>query len=334
MVDRSRLLCVEKYKLLLMLAMLYVCSTGAAFGQGKAFAALKPERVETGDTFSLIVIVSDVKSQPKSVDFAPWADLFPRQNILKQSDWRRSGTQWVQQFTLIAFDSILLELPALSVLLPAGKPLITNALTLNVYPTRFSDPNDPEPIRDIFREPISWLDYWPWATGVFCIMAVLFWLIRSMFRRPQPVIIPIPIPLPSISASEIALRKLDELQSLQLWKKGELKEHYAALSLIIRAYLETQYSIAALESTTAEIMPLLVSTNLPATQLPFMREILHQTDMVKYAKSKPADNRHEAVLEKARMLITPNYQQQSRLKKEPAGKIPPPKPGTNRYEPL
>lgn len=302
--------------------------------QGKAIASIKPERVETGDSIALFVIVSGINTKPKSVDFAPWLAFFPPANILSKSDWRKSGEQWVQQFKLIAFDSTKMELPPLTVLLAAGKPLTTNNLSLTVFPTPGNDIDDMAPMRDIYREPVAWMDYWPWGAGALALIVFAVWYIRKMNRRPKPVQLPILETAPPVSAREIALQKIDALQKAQLWKKGQTKEHYAELSLIVREYLESTYNIAALESTTLEILPLLKKSSFPAAQMALLREILNQTDMVKYAQTQPLEPAHEAIVDKARILISPGFSK----KQESPATVPiekkPPKPHTGNYEPL
>lgn len=322
----------KKHKALLRLGLLLALSFGAlhlAQAQVKAFASFKPERVETGDTFALIVIVSGVNSTPKDVDFVSWSDVFPASNILRRDPWKRSGAQWMRQYTLIAFDSANLALPPLTVLLPVGKPLTTNELTLNVFPTRGSELSEMAPMRDIYREPVSWLDYWPWAAGVLVVLLLLIWYLRKINRKPvAPVVVQAAPQPPPVSATDIALQKLDNLHQQALWKKGQVKEHHAALSLIVREYLETQYGIAALESTTSETLQMLSTTGFSKNQAPLLQEILQKTDLVKYAQSQPPDTFHESVLEKARTLIIPV------LTKPRDNSQPPIKPEKGGYQPL
>jgi hypothetical protein len=273
--------------------------------QPKAFATLKPDRVETGDTFLLTVIVSGVKTSPKDVDFVSWANILPANNILRRSEWRKTGSQWVRQFTLISFDSSSLELPSLTILQSVGTPLYTNTLSLTVFPSAGKELADMAQMRDIYREPVSWLDYWPLAVGALLMLLLGYWFLRRAKRR-VPVVVAAPvIPSPTISATEIALTKLQELQNRQAWKKGDIKEHYAELSLIVREYLENQYHFQALESTTIEIGQLLSSLNMSKSQISAYSDILSQTDMVKYAQSQPPENTHDAIIEKARTLILP-----------------------------
>jgi len=303
--------------------------------QPKAFASLQPERIETGDTTGLLILVSGLNSAPKDVDFSPWAAVLPVSNIIGRSDWRRSGTQWTRRFTLIAFDSARLELPPLNVRVASGKPLETNELTLTVFPTRTGrEITDMAKIRDIRREPESWLDYWPWAIGVLTGLILLVWRLGKRKAKPEPVVSQITSELPLVSATEMALQKLSQLQQKQLWKNGQTKEHYAELSLILREYLEKHYGIAALESTTDEIQKMLTATDFPIGLRPDLKELLKKTDLVKYAQSQPAEAVHEQVLLKARALIAPG-QVKPQERTKTATKTPvPPKAKSGKYEPL
>ena len=317
---------------------------GYLSAQPKAFASLQPERIETGDTTVLIVLVSGLSAEPKDVDFSPWAAAFPLSNIIGRSDWRRSGTQWTRRFTLIAFDSATLELPPLLVRLGSGKPLETNGVSLTVFPTRGGhEITDMAKIRGIRREPESWMDYWPWGAGVLAGLLFFIWLLRKKRQNPMPVHVQTIAVTPPVSASELALQKLAQLQQKQLWKNEQTKEHYAELSLILREYLEMRYSIAALESTTAEIQKMLTATDFPVAARVDLKELLLKTDLVKYAQSQPEETVHEAALTKARELVAPR----SALKRPseslplnaespqlPSKKILPQKPKSGKYESL
>lgn len=300
--------------------------------QPKAIASLKPERIETGDTAVLLLLISGLNSQPKDVDFGPWATVLPPANIIRRSDWKRSGTQWIRSFTLIAFDSATLALPPLRVRLLSGTSLETNPLKLTVFPTRGGrEITDMAKIRDIRREPETWLDYWPWLLGALLVMGALVWWLRKNRRKPK-VLIPqtAPAPPPILSSSEQALQKLAQLKQKQLWKNGQTKEHYAELSLILREYLETRFKIAALESTTAEIQQMLKATDFPMLSRNDLKAILEKTDLVKYAQSQPSEAAHEEILLKAQELVAPLQAK----KPEPPPKKSSPKSNTGKYEPL
>ncbi len=281
-----------------------------AGAQPTATAILRPDRIEAGDTSSLWVFVSGVGPQPGEVDFVSWASLIPSANILtRKSEWRRSGAQWVSRYTLILFDSATLELPPLAINLSAGTPLNTNPLKLRVLPVAGdAEIENMEAVRDISREPESWTDYLPWGAGALLLLLLTIWMIRRVNRRPKQVPIAEPIsPQPLVSPYEHALKLLDDLKRRKPWKHGEAKEYYAELSLILREYLENRYRIPAQESTTAEVSGMLQSAGFPNQLVAVAIELLSRTDLVKYAKSTPAESIHEKSLEDARILIVKSH---------------------------
>ncbi|MEO6039182.1 MAG: hypothetical protein ABIQ93_12285 [Saprospiraceae bacterium] len=270
--------------------------------QATATASMEPELVETGDTFRLRILVSGTTVEPGQVDFGAWAAQLPAKNILSHSGWRRSGPQWVQNFTLITFDSATLNLPPLSVRLHLGETARTNPLQLTVKPTSAqADVNTMATIRDIDRSAVNWLEYWPWALGA----CVLLLAARRLFRRkksPPPVILASPEP-PATPLHAESLQKITLLERKRLWEKDQIKEHYAELSLIVREYLEKRYGIPALESTTIEIEKLLKTTDFPKVLNLAIQDLLSKADLAKYAQSSPPAAFHEKAIEKARSMI-------------------------------
>ncbi len=289
--------------------LLLACSflfTSSLTAQPKAFVSLQPARIETGDTTGLILLVSGLSTEPKEIDFSPWASILPPANIIAHTDWHRSGALWTRRFTLIAFDSATLVLPPLKVRVAVGNPLETNELTLTVFPTRSGKSiTEMAKIRDIRRELESWRDYWAWGAGLLVLLLILGWWLRKNRHKKAPEMVQATPDSISISASELALQKIAELQQKKLWKHGLMKDHYVALSLILREFVESQYGIAAMESTTTEIRQLLKATDFPDKLRPELNELLLKSDMVKYAQSQLSDSSHETLLEKARALIVP-----------------------------
>ncbi|MEO6760100.1 MAG: hypothetical protein ABIO24_11655 [Saprospiraceae bacterium] len=271
--------------------------------QADATASLQPERIETGDTFQLRILISGTSVEPGTVDFGPWAALLPAKNILSRSGWHRSGPQWVQNFTLVTFDSAILDLPALSVRLHLGETARTNPLRLTVVPTPAeADVNTMASIRDIERSPSGLLDYWPWALAGLILLIVL----NRLFRRKKiavPLVVAAPLEALPPPVHAEALQKITRLERKRLWEKDQVKEHYAELSLIVREYLEKRYGIPAMESTTMEIEKLLKTTDFPKTLNLAIQDLLSKADLAKYAQSSPPAAFHEKAIEKARAMI-------------------------------
>jgi len=275
-----------------------------AYTQITANATLNPDRIETGDTFLLRILVSGTKVEPRQVDFSTWKSIPVAPVQVSQTRWSRSGAQWVQQFTLIAFDSAEMELPALTVYFHIGEPARTNTMHLTVMPTPgTADPTDIETIRDIQRTPDAWTDYWPWMAAAAALLVLIIWYMQRKKPKRIQVVLPLQPILPDIPAHEQALQKLRVLEEEKMWKKGDLKEYYAQLSLILREYLQQRYGILALESTTIEITAMLKATSFPKMFNKVLQELLTASDMVKYAQSQPADNLHQKALENTRSLV-------------------------------
>jgi flagellar basal body-associated protein FliL len=91
-----------------------------------------------------------------------------------------------------------------------------------------------------------------------------------------------------------ALLELKRLENSRYLIQDEFKKYYSELTQIVRAYLEEDVHVAALESTTTELiakMELLKDSgrlNIKENTLEQFEKILHTADLVKFAKSKPS----------------------------------------------
>lgn len=288
------------YKITLFLFCLAL-STGLS-AQAVANAVLNKTIVETGDTFTLRILVHNAPAEPLKVDFTSWAPFVTTENIVSESQWSRTGRRWQREYTLLVFDSAQLALPSLNVILRNGEKLPTNTVNLTVNPTPAgAEVSEAETIRDISREPTRWTDYWPWAAGGLVVLLLHYFFGR---KKPKPVQVAIAAPPPpQAPPHEITLQQLAALEQQKPWKNGKTDQFYADLSMIIRTYLERRFQVPALESTTKEIMPLLKKTDFPDQQSKILQEVLYQSDMAKFAQSPPSEQAHEKNLHNARKVV-------------------------------
>lgn len=271
--------------------------------QSDALATFDSGYVETGNPFMLRLAVPQQFGAPAMIDFSAWDTLLPAQNILKQSGWQNRNGQWSNELTFITFDSAELSLPPLSLIFPGGDTLRTNPLELRVLPT--PAPDDPvslRDIKDISREPVDWLDYlkpvWIIAAGLLLFILIVWWLISR--KKKSGLLAERTIRQP---AHELAQRKLAELELQQHWQNGRIKIYYSELTHIAREYLERRYQIPALESASEEILRLLMRTDIPATRLAPLAELLRWADLAKFAKGTPPEYFHPQALEEIRSLV-------------------------------
>lgn len=157
-------------------------------------------------------------------------------------------------------------------------------------------------IKDIEREALTFEDVMPYLIGFILISGIAFlawffykkWKNRSVVPVIQKVVQP-----PHI----VAERLLQELNAKQLWQNGKIKEYYSELSYILRGYLEGQFTMPALESTTDELIKILQKRQIDAPTVAKIKNLLVTADLVKFAKSKPATEIHDLMWRDAAMIV-------------------------------
>jgi hypothetical protein len=113
--------------------------------------------------------------------------------------------------------------------------------------------------------------------AISLITILIYYLIRK-YKRNGAILKPKVI----IPAHITALKRLQSLEKEELWQKGELKEYYSKISLILREYTEHRFRFSALELPTSEIEYYLKSVNKEWSII--LVAILRRADNIKYAK--------------------------------------------------
>lgn len=162
------------------------------------------------------------------------------------------------------------------------------------------------PIKNIISEPTNFSDYLIYfiIIGVALMIGLIYWLVsRYLANQKQKEEVIEEVEEVRLPPHVVALKKLSELEEDKMWEKGEVKKYQSELTYIIREYLEGRYSIAALESTTNEIISQLrTSLNSPQYETSLQR-ILQVADLVKFAKAKPDESVHISFLKEAEDFV-------------------------------
>lgn len=135
-----------------------------------------------------------------------------------------------------------------------------------------------------------------WITLLIVAIALglIGWLIYRLFFKKKPLteeekqaILP---------PYDRALMELKRLENSRYLIQDEYKKYYSELTAIVRAYLEEEVNISALESTTQQLIEKLEllkdagELNLEEDTIVQFNKILKTADLVKFAKSKPPTN--------------------------------------------
>lgn len=114
-----------------------------------------------------------------------------------------------------------------------------------------------------------------------------------------------------IPAHILALEKLQQLLKNEKWKSDEKKAYYSDLTDTVRSYLENRFDIHAMEKTTREIITDLKYASISEADKVYLRKILREADMVKFAKFTPGDEDAYAYLNKSIDFVNRTKQEEN-----------------------
>jgi hypothetical protein len=154
-----------------------------------------------------------------------------------------------------------------------------------------------KPQKESIKEALKSSFWWIVALVVSASLALWFLL------RKKKVTVQEPEPQRPLTLAERTLAEIQQLEDQRLWEKEQLKEHYSALSHILRTYLSERYTLQLLERTTHESRLLLRQIGLHDELITLIASILNESDMVKFAKSAPDEEAVLAVSERAKTII-------------------------------
>ena len=75
------------------------------------------------------------------------------------------------------------------------------------------------------------------------------------------------------------------------------------MSRILRGYIEDQFNIPALETTTDELISMMKKRDFTAEVIHKAEDLLQTADLVKFAKVEPATPMHESLLVYAENIV-------------------------------
>jgi len=124
---------------------------------------------------------------------------------------------------------------------------------------------------------------------VAAVAAVLYFL-----RKRKTPAAPTPPPEP---IDEI--KEFERIKELRLHEKGKIRELYIMVSNAMRGFLHRNLEFDALYETTEEILDRLSRDSIDDVTYRKIREIFHESDMVKFAKYVPAPELCSTIVDRA-----------------------------------
>ena len=136
------------------------------------------------------------------------------------------------------------------------------------------------------------------ALFLICVIAYLIKRIRS-----KKSLIPFKKEEPKLPPHEQAIKELDEIKQQKLWQQGRNKEYYTLITDTLRKYIEERFGIHAMEMTSGEILACIRMENEADSVYQNLKQILHVSDFVKFAKMHPLPDENELSLMNAYLFV-------------------------------
>jgi hypothetical protein len=285
--------------------LLVLCGTFSLAQEPRLHADVDSTSYKIGQWIHLRV-TADISPQIESIRPAAKDSIGPFE-ILHLQDLRDQNSQRVWNFRLTTFDSgrtFIAPIPFAYTLRGDTTQRIatTNMVFLTIHGVAIDPQGDIKDIKPPLDAPWLFEDFLPYliALALLLLGVLAYWYYRKKKGEREASAAPAKPAIPPIQAALAALR---DIEDQKLWQQGNIKEYYSAITEVIRRFLEDQYGIRALESTSDEIMHQLKSLPDALSLLKQFQILFTTADLVKFAKYQPTTDEHELELRLAYEIV-------------------------------
>jgi hypothetical protein len=293
------------------LLLLLILSCGTSFSQEQKVlfnpvAVIDSAEIKIGAQITLSIAVS--VGPTDLVDFPTEAQSFAPLELVSASEVDsleyQGKLQLLKKYALTQFDSGSYTIPKQLVLVN-NQAYFTTPLKLKVLDV----PVDTLKQNLYYIKPLASVEKiatYEWFWQLLFILLSLGALIFAYLRRLKKKRAAAERELPPYDK---ALLALDQLENSQYLIKEEYKAYYSELTNIVRGYLEEEVHIAALESTTDQLIERLEllrdsgTLTLEQETITQFKQILQTADLVKFAKSTPEMKAAEQDRSKLKQIV-------------------------------
>lgn len=151
------------------------------------------------------------------------------------------------------------------------------------------------PIKPIMQEEYTWKDYWNkyWiylVVGAVVFLTLLIVAILFLREKKNKGGKTFTVKTPYEEAID-ALKNIDKRKYLE---KGQLYPFYSELSFLLRRYVGRVFHFSSLELLSDDLVDYFQkSTHLQKEDIEKLKEFLYDSDLVKFAKAVPDEQKHE-----------------------------------------
>ena len=271
---------------------LFLIST-VTFSQ-KVSVASDTTNIRIGEQFLFQILVKDTAN----VIFPEKLENLTSLEIVENIKIDTFKNSLIKKYLMTGFDSGAFYIPSQQIFIK-NRAFITDSILINVA-TIATDTTKQKmfPIKAIQSEPLVYDDFKPYIIWLLLVLLLIAAIIYYLVTRKKPTITE-EEGIDALAPFEEAIEKLQKLDNKLLWQNNEIKKYYSELTEIVRAYIEKELKIPALEITTHELVDILSAFNKSKTidaskeTIKKLNALLQEADLVKFAKSTPLSHEIE-----------------------------------------
>ena len=286
---------------------MYATMDSSAIWQGEQIA-IKLELVQDKDAQVELLIPQNNLTEDLEIINVSKADT---------TDIKNNRIQIDREIIITSFDSGFYSIPPIKAVLN-NDTFATEPLSLKVVPMQVDEENlDIKDIKNVWSPRFVLFDYIPSYVWIILLVLLLIgvgvYLYIKYFRnRTQQDV----IAEAEIIPHEKALEELYKLKEEKLWQSGQEKLYYTQLIDILREYIDSRFSINAMEMTTTEILASLRANKETKLVEANLKTILEVADFVKFAKMRPLPEDNEASMRNAIKFVESTIPQTEEVEEE------------------
>jgi hypothetical protein len=263
------------------------CFSISTFSQDRIVKAqVETSNIRIGEQFSYKLTVKDVDKV-----ILPKLELKGLE-VVDSSKIDTINYMLIKKYMITGFDSGSFYIPQQQVFI-RNQAYLTDSILINVATIPIDTTKVKKyPIKSIKTEPYVFDDFKLYIYLLIAALLVIgFWVYWFVIRKKKeveekPTFV-------ALAPYDEAMYKLNQLDEKLLWQNNKVKEYYSELTDIIRAYIERELKVPALEKTSDEIIETLNdfhdanTINTTKANIKKLRDLFQEADLVKFAKSKP-----------------------------------------------
>jgi len=207
---------------------------------------------------------------------------------------------------ITSFDSSLYLLPSF-VAIDGRDTVFSNRVALKISSPDV-DLDNPEQFYDIkriWRPAFVLADYYEIIYGILFtlfLICVVGYVVQRLRKRPEQK--PLAPEAPKLPPHLQAFKELKLTRERKLWQQGHTKAYFTEVTDILRRYITARYGEPTMEKTSSEILEILRNVEPGNKEVnDLLKQILHLSDFVKFAKLKPLPDENEMTMFNANLFV-------------------------------